>query len=415
MYFLEKIQKISLYSKLNILFQGINFLFFIIILRFFSVQEIGAITYNESFIIFLSTFLVFGLDNYLTRYFLKFKKYQQKVILGTILIITTSLFLIVEIVSCLFIWLIGLESIHSFFFNIPIQILIVSSFVSALIQIQYSVVRIQNNLKGYILNNLIQFIVKYVVILGYCILTVFDLQAYFMGLLIFNIIYLLLAAYTIRTQVSFSYRLNSVKRILSFSSPLMINNFISIGVIFIERLLVKNLFGASILGYFGFASKFSNAILSLHAALKVEYVPTIVKIHSTGSVDSRMRIKKLSIQNIERLLFISLFILLLGSIFYFITMPNSFDGFFILVAVISQAFLNVIPLYIYPNLFLRGKTIFYFKSQILLLFTYLPLLGILIYIFNYYGFFTSLVLRSSLYLFILYIIIGKQIKNEKYN
>jgi len=415
-YFLEKLRKVSVYSKLNILFQGINFSFFLIILRFFSIEEIGVITYNESFIILLSTFLVFGLDNYLTRYFLKFKKEQRRVIFGTVLTITTSLLLITEIIFCILIWLIGQERIGDFFFNISVQILMLSSFVSALIQIQYSLVRIQNDLKGYILNNIIQFVIKYVIILGYCILTVFNVKAYFTGVLIFNILCLLYITYFISHQVAFSFRFQSIKRIIGFSTPLMINNLISIGVVFIERVLVKTLFGTSILGFFGFASKFSNAILSFHAALKVEYVPAIVKVHLTGTDDAWKRIQKLSIQNIKRLFFISLFVGILGISLYLITMPISVAGFFILAAVISQAFLNAIPLYCYPNLFLRGKTIFYFKSQISLLFTYLPLLGVLIYLFDYYGFFTSLVLRSSLYLFILYIIIGKQEKiNEKYN
>lgn len=385
-------------------------------LRFFSIDEIGIITYNESFVILLSTFLVFGLDNYLTRYFLKFKKQQRKVIFGTVLTITTSLLLITEITFCMLIWLIGLGRIEDFFFNIPIQILILSSFISALIQIQYSLVRIQNDLKGYILNNIIQFVIKYIVILSYCLLTEFDVSAYFTGILIFNILCLLYVAYFLSYNVVFSYRIQSIKRILGFSTPLMINNLISIGVIFIERVLVKTLFGANILGFFGFASKFSNAILSFHAALKVEYVPAIVKVHLTRTDDAWKRIRKLSIQNIKRLFFISLFVLLLGISVYIITMPITATGFFILVAVISQAFLNAIPLYCYPNLFLRGKTIYYFKSQTTLLFTYLPLLGILIYFFDYYGFFTSLIVRSSLYLLILYIIIGKQEKiNEKYN
>jgi O-antigen/teichoic acid export membrane protein len=195
----------------------------------------------------------------------------------------------------------------------------------------------------------------------------------------------------------------------------MLNNFISIGVIFIERVLVKTFFGVSILGFFGFASKFSNAILSFHSALKVEYVPSIVKIHLTGTDDARKRILKLSMQNIKRLFIISLFVGLLGIGLYFLTMPISVAGFFILLTVILQAFLNAMPLYCYPSLFLRGKTIVYFKSQISLLFIYLPLIGILIYLFDYYGFFLSLVLKSSLYILILYILIGKQEKNEKYN
>ncbi len=410
MFFLEKLRKVSVYSKLNILFQGINFSFFFILLRLFSIEEIGIISYNESFIVLLSTFLVFGLDNYLTRYFLKFNKEQRKVIIGTVLTCTTSLVLITEIVFCILIWLIGQERIGDFFFNISVQILIFSSFVSALIQIQYSLVRIQNDLMAYILNNVIQFVIKYVVILGYCILTVFNVKAYFTGVLIFNILCSIYVTYVISHQVTFSFRFQSIKRILGFSTPLMFNNLISIGVVFIERVLVKTLFGASILGFFGFASKLSNAILSFHAALKVEYVPAILKVHLTGTDGARKLIQKLSVQNIIWLFFVSLFVGILGISLYLITMPILVTGFFILAAVILQAFLNAIPLYSFPNLFLRGKTIFYFKSQISLLFTYLPLLGVLIYLFDYYGFFASLVLRSSLYLFILYIIIGKQEK-----
>ena len=410
MFFLEKLRRVSVYTKLNILFQGINFSFFLITLRFFSIEEVGIITYNESFIILLSTFLVFGLDNYLTRYFLKFKKHQQKVIFGSVITIAIILLLLAEFVFFLLNWLIGSVNVGSFFFNISLQILLLSSFVSAILQIQYSVVRIQNDLKGYIYSNILQFVIKYVVILGYCVFTVFDVNSYFSGVLAFNILCLFYTGYFISKQISFSFRVQSIKRILSFSTPLMINNLMSIGVIFIERVIVKTLFGTSILGLFGFASKFSNAVLSFHAALKVEYVPAIVKLHIGGGTNAWKQIRMLSKQSIKRLFFVSLAVAIFGSGVYIVATPISVIGFFILAALIIQAFLSAIPLYCYPNLFLRGKTILYFRSQILLLVTYLPLLGLLIYLFDYYGFFASLVTRSLLYLMIIYLIIRKHKK-----
>ena len=410
MYLFQKLQNVSVYSKLNILFQGVNFLFFLVILRLFKIEEIGVITYNESFIVLLSTVLVFGLDNYLTRYFLKFKKQHQKIIFGTVLVITFGILFTIEIIFYFLILFLGNDRIDSFFFNIPLQILILSSFVSALTQIQYSLVRIQNDLNGYIINNIIQFVIKYVTILGYCLFTVFDVNAYFTGIFIFNIICLIYLSFFINNNAKFSFRLKSIRRITRFTIPLMFNNIISIGVLFVERVIVKTLFGTSVLGFFGFASKFSNSILSFHAALKVEYVPSIVKLHLMANDDSWKKIKKLSIQNIKRIFIVSLLVTLAGIGYYSFTMPITITEIFILSIVIFQAFFNAIPLYCFPYLFIRGKTIFYLKSQFLLVITYVPLLAGFVYLFDIYGFFTSLLLRSILYLLILYIIIGKQEK-----
>ncbi len=407
-YITKKLANVSVYSKLNILFQVINFLFFLVILRLFKIEEIGVITYNESFIILLSTILVFGLDNYLTRYFLKFKKQHQKIIFGTVLAITISILVILEIIFYFLFLFLGSDRIGTFFFNIPIQILILSSFVSALTQIQYSLVRIQNDLFGYITNNVLQFVIKYVIVLGYCLFTEFNVYSYFTGILISNLISLIYLFFFINKNASFSIKFKSIKRITRFAIPLMINNIISIGVQFVERVLVKILFGTSVLGFFGFASKFSNSVLSFHSALKVEYVPSIVRLHLSANHDSWTQIKKLSVQNIKKIFIVSLLITLAGIGYYRFTMPISTTGIFILSVLIFQSFLNAIPLYCFPNLFLRGKTIFYLKSQILLVITYVPMLVVLVYIFDYHGFFTSLILRSILYLLILYTIIGKQ-------
>lgn len=358
--------------------------------KYLEIDDFGLLSILEFYSLICVSVFGVSSEQLIVRDYYKWGARKQKYYLGNILLINWGssiiLFIIITFLSYKFP-----------IFQIPFD-LIFLNIIGALLQssslVSFSIIRFRSNVKEYIiymfLSNVLRAIVTFyfVAILKQGIYGLLIAQVYSgIVLLIGNIIYLFP-----KSKFVFSKRILDETRKLCF--PLIPSTLLVNFSAVVLRFVLGKYATLEINGYYNIANKLSSPITSLHTALKVTYVPSIVSLDSEGSSNYRQRIENLSKKYFNILSLITLLIVLfLAEIIKFLLPTLDLNSVKIISFFIVIIYISTCQLYFSYGIFLSRKTSYqFFPNLISILLMLIP--GIyLITNHDTYGIFFEEILR----------------------
>ncbi len=274
--------------------------------KYLNINDFGTLSILEFYSLICVSLFGISSEQLIVRDYYKWRDRVKKYYVGNVLLINWGssiiLFSIIAYLS------------YSFpVFSIPFN-LIFLNLLGALLQstslVPFSLIRFRSNVKEYIIymffSSVFRAIVSYifVAILNQGVYGLLIAQVYAgVALLIGNVIYLLP-----KTKFIISKRiLNEIRK---FCYPLIPSTILANFSSVVFRFILGKYSTLEINGYYNIANKLSSPITSLHTALKVTYVPSIVSLDSENLENNKEKIANLSKKYFNILFLVTLLIVL---------------------------------------------------------------------------------------------------------
>ncbi len=346
---------------ISILSQVIVLIISIFTWKYLNINDFGILSILEFYSLICVSLFGISSEQLIVRDYFKWSDRVKKYYVGNVLLINWgSSILLFSIIAYLS---------YSFpVFNIPYN-LIFLNLIGALLQstslVPFSLIRFRSNVKEYIIymfiSSVFRAIVSYifVVTLNLGIHGLLIAQVYAgIALLIGNVIYLL-------PKIKFVISKRIFNEIRKFCFPLipsaLLANFSSV----VFRFILGKYSSLEINGYYNIANKLSSPITSLHTALKVTYVPSIVSLDSQNLEENKEKIANLSKKYFNILFLVTLSIVLFLTEVVTFLLPNidvasvKIISFFIVII-----FITTCQLYFNFGIFLSRKTKYQFLPNL---------------------------------------------------
>lgn len=386
----------------SILSQGFSFLLSLMIWKNFSVNDFYLLVQIEIITLIVSSFFGISTDQFLVRNYHEYDGIKNKeIIFNTWLINWTS----VIIILVLFIFFL-------LFFSLENEVIIIYSVLSAgliyLGQIPFNLIRFESNFKDYLIYNIFSFLLKNLFIYYFVLHDLNGIFSYYKAMFIFSLIIVPWYIWYLykRSLMIFNWKIQM--KILKFSYPIIPSTLFSNFIPIATRILLQN-FGTNLLvAQFGVINKITSPLTALQNALRVLYVPQIVKTDK----------KKTIVANLDDVTLKYFYILLLFTLIFSLFSDNLVDLFFSksfnkinnLNFFIFSTFLSNIYTYLSVGIFLARKNHYFLipiLSQIFIMF--FP--GI--YLITHFG--LEGLLLTELLKFIFYLTSGVVLSRVFYN
>ena len=345
----------------SIFSQIIVFIISIFTWRFLGIKDFGFLSILEFYSIICASLFGISSEQLIVRDYFKWSARIRKYYIGNILLINWGssiiLFFIIAYLSYIF-------PIFSIPFNF-IFLTLLASLLQSTSLVPFSIIRFRSNIKEYfvymffssVFRAIISFI--FVAIFNQGIFGLLIAQVYSgIVLLLGNVIYLL-------PITKFAIKKRIFKEVRKFSYPLIPSNILVNFSSVIFRLILGRYSTLEINGYFNIANKLSSPITSLHTALKITYVPSIVALDSENLEINKDKILNLSQKYFNVLFLISFIIILfLNEIIKFLSLTADIISIRTISFFIFISFLTTCQLYLSFGIFLSRKTKFQFLPNL---------------------------------------------------
>ena len=352
-----EIRGASIYTLATFLSQFGSFLIVPLFWQKLSVSDYGIIAIIDLIGSFLGMFLGLQLDFSITRFYYEWSSQERKHRLGTLWMINWLSTILIGIVS---IYLLSLVN-NKFFEDVPFFPLIflglIYNVIGKLSVVPYATIRIINLPILYAFYSLISFIVQMLLNIYFVIFLDQKLYGLFISNIISSIICVLIGlAIMLRFAIP-CIRLDKLKEPLKFSIHQIPASAISSITNLLDRFLLLKFASLEALGIYTISLKFTGLILQLHNALKMSFVPYMVKILTHDQEWGIKMLTKMRLFYILPLLIFSLAIsIYIKDFVYWINKPEYFPVVKWVPWLIGPTLISTFNIYFAPGLFLSKRS-----------------------------------------------------------
>jgi len=281
----------SIYTISTFLTQFSSFLIVPFFWRELSVSDYGLIGVIEIIGSIAGVFLGLQLDFSLTRFYYEWSDEERKSNTGTLWVANWISTLLLGFGS-LCILIIFNDYV---FINIPfyssVLLGLIGTFLGKLVTFPFATLRIVNLPSLYFFYSITSFFIKMLLNIFFVLILKKKLQGYFLSEILGNIFTCCFGIIIMFRFARPCLKWKIFRDAIRFSLPAIPTGLISSGTTFLDRFLLLKFATIEALGIYTLCLKFTNLVLQLHGALKVSFVPFMVK---TISLEKKDGIKKLT-------------------------------------------------------------------------------------------------------------------------
>ena len=290
---MQIIKNSSIYLGSSMLNKMIPFLLLPIMTSYLSAEEYGVLAIYVVFISFYSAFIGMAIQTNISKNFFKVSKENLSLIIGNILIILFSTFILALLFSYF------LTLFFDTIFSIPTNWFLVIPFISAMMMInELNTTILRNEQRAYmfgifeISNTFIKMSLTIV------FLVVFSLNWYsqVLGTLMGSVIFFLVGIFYMKQRAYISVKLNKekIKSILSISLPLIPHVIGGVVIAMSDRLFIEQMVGIEAVGVYSVGYMFGMVVLLFTDAFIKAWSPWFYKAIENPTAEKKIKIVKYS-------------------------------------------------------------------------------------------------------------------------
>jgi len=353
----QEVKSASIYTLCTFLTQFGSFLVVPLFWKRLSIADYGIIAVTEMIGAFLSMFLGLSLDLAITRFYYEWPVEERKQRVGTLWMLSwaSSVALGVSAGFLLSIFSNLLFPSVSFypFILFGLIIAILNSYSVTL----YATIRIANQPLLYLIYSLATFSISLFLNVYFVAVLNKGLQGYYVSNIIGGVIVALIGAIVMMRFAVPCIRLDGLRSNIKFCLPNIPASLISGVTQMVDRLLLQQFATLSVLGIYAVSLKFTNLVLSLHNALKLSYVPYMVKAveknRNEGIVNlARMRLYYM----LPIFVFCMAIAIFIKDFVYYVNRSEYFPVIQWVPWLIGPVLLSTFTIYLAPGLFLAKRS-----------------------------------------------------------
>lgn len=347
----------SLYTLTTFLTQFGSFLVVPLFWQKLSLEDYGVIGLTEMIGTFLTLFLGLSLDTAITRFYYEWPEDQRRRRVGTLWLLNWAACLVTGTVATALLWRVSALLFPDVAFYPYIFLGLILTVLRCLFVLPYATIRIVNSPGLYAFYTIGGFVIQMTLNIVYVLVLDRKLHGYFVSSIIGTAITAAMGGLIMLRFATPCFERQGLRESLRFSLPAIPTSLLSAVTQVLDRFLLQRFGSIEALGVYAVSQKFTNLIVYLHNALKLSYVPFMVKSVAADPAEGvRLLVR------IRRLYVVPLFIAGLAIAVFitdFVAVAGRREYFQIAAWVpwlVGPALIATLTVYFAPGLFLAKRT-----------------------------------------------------------
>lgn len=354
---LKEAKSASIYTLATFITQLGSFLIVPFFWKKLTVSDYGILSVSEIIASFLAFFVGLQLDLAITRFYYEWPVEQRKQHVGSLWMLSLISSILIGISAILILSIASRVLFPAVAFYPYILLGLIASILNSFSVIPYSTIRIAHQPRLYFGYNIVNFFIQ----LSLNIYFVLFLNRGVEGYLISNIIGSAITASTgFIVMLNFAtpcLRLDGLQSAIRFSLHNIPANMIAGVTSITDRFLLQQYGTLNILGIYSVCLKFTNLVLALHNALKLSFVPYMVKAVEEKSEEAGSNLARMRLFYLLPLFIFSMAIaIFIKDFVHVINRPQYFPVIQWVPWLVGPVLISSFTVYFAPGLFLAKKS-----------------------------------------------------------
>lgn len=347
----------SLYALATFLTQLGSFLIVPLFWKRLSIVDYGIISVTEMIGSFLTLFLGLSLDFAITRLYYEWPVEQRKQRVGTLWVLSWTSSILLGGCSVIFLSFVSKLLFPTVAFYPFIFLGLISTILGSLSVIPYATIRIAHKPLLYLIYSLTNFSIHTLLNIYFVLILSEGVQGYFVSNIVFGIIGSLISGIVMLRFAVPCIRLDGLQSAFKFSLPSIPASLISGVTSLIDRFLLQQFASLNVLGIYAVSLKFTNLVLSLHNALKLSYVPYMVKAVKEDRTEGIVNLARMRLfYMLPIFVFCMAIAIFIKDFVYYVNRSEYFPVVQWVPWLIGPVLLSSFIIYLAPGLFLAKRT-----------------------------------------------------------
>lgn len=347
----------SIYTLATFLTQLGSFLIVPLFWKRLSIVDYGIISVTEMIGSFLTLFLGLSLDFAITRFYYEWPVEQRKQRVGTLWVLSWTSSILLGGCSVIFLSFVSKLLFPTVAFYPFIFLGLIGTILSSLSVIPYATIRIAHKPLLYFIYSLTNFCIHTLLNIYFVLILSEGVQGYFVSNIVFGIIGSLISGIVMLRFAVPCIRLDGLRSAFKFSLPNIPASLISGVTLLIDRFLLQQFASLNVLGIYAVSLKFTNLVLSLHNALKLSYVPYMVKAVEEDRTEGIVNLARIRLfYMLPIFVFCMAIAIFIKDFVYYVNRSEYFPVVQWVPWLIGPVLLSTFIIYLAPGLFLAKRT-----------------------------------------------------------